>query len=330
MMRVGCFVNDLSDDGLRFYKQIGVNDVDLALDLVPGYKDTGSIELTTLLQVKEQIEKHGLRIELANLDWIHIRDAYFGYPGGDRQIENLCAVVRHVGSAGIPLLGIRPNNAGYWPPYPPPSYYRDKGRGGYEQHAFDLDKALHATDAPAGKVDAEDLWQGYFRVYQDAIPVAEESGVILVQHGNDPPIPVHRGIPHILNNFAAFDRLFERVPSRNNCMNYCVGTRYESGEDVFEGIRHFGNAGRIHHVHFRNVIGPIPKRRGYRETFLDDGDMDMGLVIKTLREVGYDGVVNIDHIPIIGGDSPDQRQGVAWLVAYTKALLAVSDPETRG
>ena len=126
----------------------------------------------------------------------------------------------------------------------------------------------------------------------------EETGVRLCQHGNDPPIPVYRGIPHVLNSFAAFDRLFREFPSSSNGMTYCVGTRYESGEDVLAGIAHFGPE-RIFNVHFRNVIGPIPARGEYLETFLDDGDMDMGAVVAALEAAGYDGVLNIDHIPIL-------------------------------
>lgn len=184
-------------------------------------------------------------------------------------------------------------------------------------------------DAPLGAVEPERIWDGYRRVYEAALPVAEEAGVLLCQHGNDPPIPVYRGVPHVLNSFAAFDRLFGEFPSPNNGMTYCVGTRYESGEDVLAGIAHFG-AERIFNVHFRNVIGPIPARGEYLETFLDDGDMDMGAVVAALAAAGYDGVLNIDHIPILDVEQEwDKKLATTWAVAYAKALVTAADPRRR-
>src|SRR5207249_10465304 len=110
--------------------------------------------------------------------------------------------------------------------------------------------------------------------------------------------------PQSLCSFADFDRLFGDVPSPHNGMTFCIGTRYESGEDLFEGIRHFGAQGKILHVHFRNVRGNLPRTRGYSEAFVDDGDMDMRQVARALHEVGYEGVIDYDHAMHISGDTP--------------------------
>jgi mannonate dehydratase len=97
------------------------------------------------------------------------------------------------------------------------------------------------------------------------MPVAESAGVLMAQHGADPPITPLRGTPQILSNFADFERLFKEVPSPNNGMTFCVGTRYESGEDVFEGIRRFGDQGKIFHVIFATCVAAFPRAAGMKK-----------------------------------------------------------------
>ena len=328
-MRVGVFAKDTSDDGLRFLKQIGVDDVDLRLEYLDEYRTSGSLTAASARRVVERYAGFGLRINVANTAIEHLWDAYYGRPGADQQIDRLCELIRNIGEAGIPLVGIKPNNAQYLPPAGPPGHTVGRGRGGYGRPGINFTDADRVMDAPLGAVEPERIWDGYRRIYEAALPVAEEARVRLCQHGNDPPIPVYRGIPHVLNSFAAFDRLFDEFPSPNNGMTYCVGTRYESGEDVLAGIAHFGSE-RIFNVHFRNVIGPIPARGEYLETFLDDGDMDMGAVVAALEAAGYDGVLNIDHIPILDIEQEwDKKLATTWAVAYAQALVTAADPKRR-
>jgi mannonate dehydratase len=151
--------------------------------------------------------------------------------------------------------------------------------------------------------------------------VVDGSKTRVAMHGNDPPLYDYLGNPQILCRFADFDRLFSEVPSPNNGITFCVGTRYESGEDIFEGIRHFAGQGKLFHVHFRNVKGTLPKDRGYTEVFVDDGDLNMAEVLRTLDEVGYDGVIDYDHPMGIVGDEPLPKQYIAFAVGYQRGLL---------
>ncbi len=323
-MRVGVFVKDTSDAGLQFLKQIGVDDVDLRLEYLKEYQTTGTLTRTSVQQIVNRYSEFGLRINLVSVSIKHLWDAYFGRGDSEKQIRQFCELIFNVGEAGIGLVGIKANNAQYLDPAGPPGYKIGHGRGGYGQPGISLIDAERVMDQPMGTLDPEQIWDGYRRVYTEVIPVAEEAGVRLCQHGNDPPVEIYRGIPHVLNSFAAFDQLFAEFPSSSNGMTYCVGTRYESGEDVFAGIEHFGTE-RIFNVHFRNVIGPIPKRGEYLETFLDDGDMDMGAVLRAFKQVGYKGVLNIDHVPILDIEKEwDKKLATTWAVAYTKALILSS------
>ena len=100
-----------------------------------------------------------------------------------------------------------------------------------------------------------------------------------------------------------------------------MGTRYESGEDIFQGIRHFGHQGKLFHVHFRNVRGTLPAQQGYSEVMVDDGDLKMKEVLRALDEVGYDGVIDYDHPMGITGDEPLPKQYIAFAVGYMRGLL---------
>ena len=86
------------------------------------------------------------------------------------------------------------------------------------------------------------------------------------------------------------------------------------GVDVVAAIRYFGSRGKIHHVHFRNVKGSIPR---FDESFIDDGDVDMSEAMRAYKEVGYTGTIMPEHAP--GGYR--QRQGQAFALGYTKALM---------
>jgi mannonate dehydratase len=115
------------------------------------------------------------------------------------------------------------------------------------------------------------------------------------------------------------------VPSDHSGLLYCVGTRYESGVDVEADIRAFGRRGKIVHVHFRNVRGSIPTDGGYEETALHDGDLNMFRVLLALKRVGYDGGLQVDHLPSYTGDTPYQGMAAAYAVGYIKALLAAAE-----
>jgi mannonate dehydratase len=310
-----------NDHDLRFLKQIGVDDVDITLDMVKGYRETGCFARADLQELVERLDAAGLKIERANSLFPQYKDAHTGGPESARQIDNLCKIAEMLGEVGAPVFGIQcflsasfvKGRSGW---------SSQQGRGGYGFYAFDQNEVESATYQPTLRITADELWANIVNIYKQVVPVAERAGVKVAMHGNDPPIPNFCGNPQILCRFADFDRLFAEVPSPNNGMTFCVGTRYESGEDIFEGIQHFGEQGKIFHVHFRNVRGTLPQNRGYAEVFMDDGDIDMRKVVRALHAVGYDGVIDFDHAMRISGDTPHARQYIAFAVGYMKGLLA--------
>lgn len=157
------------------------------------------------------------------------------------------------------------------------------------------------------------------------LPVAEASGVRLALHPDDPPIAEQGGVARVLHTFAHFQQLFELCPSPNLGVNFCVGTWTEAGaatgKPVNEMIRWLARRGRLIDVHFRNIRGVLPR---FQETFIDNGDQDLQLVMTTLVEVGFDGLLVPDHVPVFSIDEVPVRPGAAYRTPFPRAGVAYS------
>ncbi len=318
--RIGSDWLDRPDD-LSLLKQIGIDYVDTSIDVFPGYPARGGrLDRSSVGEIVEKLDRFGLRMERCQVTHDDLLEAFLGRPGGQREIDNLVHNVEVLGEFDVPVLGIQVfhsrqlvswDDTILWP----------EGRGGSTHMRQDLNGVLDVPLRP-GAPTPEGLWEGTLNVYRQTLPAAEKAGVLVATHGVDPPVPSVHGVPQILHKFAEFDRLFEELPSPNNGFTYCVGTRYESGEDVLAGIRKYGEQGRLFHVHFRNVVGTIPAGGVYDEVAPDEGDMDMFRIAQALDEVGYKGVLDYDHANAVNlvGDEPDRRIYIAYLVGYNRAI----------
>jgi len=124
--------------------------------------------------------------------------------------------------------------------------------------------------------------------------------------------------PMVLTGLAGFRRLIELVPSPYNGLLLCLGCMQERGEDVPEVIRFFGERNKIFYVHFRNVVGTVPR---YDEVFPNQGDGDMVVNLKTLHAVGYEQYVVPDHHIGLVDDSEWMHCSRAWQVGYIRGLM---------
>lgn len=309
------------DADLRFLKQIGVDAVDIELIMVPGYKETGTFTREALRQLMDRFAAVGLRIERANDIGPSFKNAHLGRPEGKRELDNLKRNAELMVAAEIPVYGVQVCQAAVHTKQPKFGWSRKQDlRGGYDYPAFDLSASRANTPPPDYTVTKEQLWAGQLAIYRAVVPIVDGTKTNLAVHGCDPPLYEHLGNPQVVCCFADFDRLFAEVPSRNSGITFCVGTRYESGEDVYAGLRHFGQAGKIFHVHFRNVRGMLPQG-GYAEVMPDDGDIDMVRVVRILHEVGYRGVIDYDHLIGLSNDDPLGKQYIAFAVGHMRGIL---------
>ena len=315
------WLNSTNDDDLRYLKQIGVDSVDVTMGIIDGYDGTGSVTRDDFRRFVDRIGDLGLKIERANSLGGYYLNAFLDRPEGQREIDNLKRIGEILVEHDIPVFGIQACQASRLYGHPRQPWSRPTRRGGYQTYHFDEKSVRGETKPPKQKVTAEQLWRGITNIYSQVMPVVDGSKTRIAMHGNDPPLHNYLGNPQILCRFADLDRLMAAVPSANNGVTFCVGTRYESGEDIFAGIRHFGSQGKLFHVHFRNVIGTLPKNEAYSEVFVDDGDIDMPRVAKALNDVGYDGVIDYDHPMPIVGDEPLPKQYIAFAVGYMRGIL---------
>ena len=325
------WLNSKNDDDLRFFKQIGVNHVDITMHEIKGYQEDGSVSTGNFRDFVKRLDAVGLKIERANTDGSTYLNAHLARPEGQKEIDNLKRIGEMLSDAEIPVFGIQSCGGGQHMQNVNYGRVQKLGRGGYG-YAYDFSiprsKSLN-RQRPKYKVTSDQLWKGLLNIYRQVMPTVEGSKTVIAMHGNDPPLYSYLGSPQILCRFADFDRLFSEVPSKHNGITFCVGTRYESGQNVFEGLRHFGEQKKLFHVHFRNVRGTLPTHQGYSEVMVDDGDMNMEQVLRTLDEVGYDGIIDYDHPMRITGDQPLPKQYIAFAVGYMRGLLH-SLPEQRG
>ena len=88
-----------------------------------------------------------------------------------------------------------------------------------------------------------------------ALPAAEQAGVKLAMHPDDPPLSPIRGLGRIMRSVDNYQRLLDIYPSPVNGIGLCQGNFTLMTDDLPAVIRHFGRQKKIFFVHFRDVRG---------------------------------------------------------------------------
>lgn len=324
----------LTDSGLSFVKQMGVQWITMGGPGAPSYSSEGRVVAQAnsaaptsgpwtepqIRQIKERIESFGLKIGIMMLH--DFRDVILGRPGRDAAIENVQQSIRVAGRVGIPTVEYN-----FYALRAMGGYEKTEGRGGtiYSSHDADRNKDLQVL-SDIGEHSEADLWTRYTYFLKAVVPVAEQAGVKLAVHPNDPPVPVFRGVAQILGSIEGLKRLVDIVPSPANGITLDTGVTREMGHDPIEMIRYFGKRKQINHIHFRNVITKTPRLK-YTEVYLEEGQVDMLAALRTLAEVGYTNMIYPDHVPAIPGDE-GSRIGWAYAVGHIKALMRAANIPT--
>lgn len=318
--------HDTSEEHLSFVKQLG-------LDYVVVWTSGERTTYENLLKLRQTIEAAGLKVANVGNGSTHNQDKItLNLPGREEKIEEYKNFLRVAGKAGYHTSIYAHMANGIW------STDRELSRGA-SARALDMEKARTVgwktrsgtfyPDKPThGRVYTEqEIWDNWEYFIKKAAPVAEEAGIRIGIHPDDPPVRVLGGIPRIFSSFEGYKQALEIADSPNVGLCLCVGCWLEGGKlmgkDVLETIRYFGERNKIFKVHFRNVEAPLPH---FIESFLDNGYMDMYKVMKALVEVNNHCSVIDDHVPrMVGG----RRTGDAFSIGYMRALLERANEEVK-
>jgi mannonate dehydratase len=314
-----------SDEQLLFLQQIGAEYV--SVGSTPGLRTAEGFK-----QIKERFAGAGITVwNIGSTDVHNMPEVTLNLPGRDQKIELYKQYLRNLGKAGVTYTTYAHMGNGIW------SSGRTQVRGASARE-FDMSSpnkrgswAGESWREPLshGRVfTPEEIWDNFTHFIKQVAPVAEEVGVRIGIHPDDPPVPVLAGVPRcIFSNFDGYKRALEIADSPNVGICLCCGTWLEggrslTGKDPEEMIRYFG-AKKIWKIHFRNVSAPLPH---FVETFMDNGYYDMYKIMKALRDVAFDGIVILDHSPsMVGGNYAQTAYGFG----YMRALLSRAKSEAR-
>jgi mannonate dehydratase len=281
-------------------------------------------QLDRVRRVQERFEKQGIQIYSGMHPAYRSLRIQLGQKGRDEDIDTYRTFLRSLGKLGIPVANYD---------FHPGNTYTTAQveRRGYRAREFKLDDFRNQIEKRRFERDysADEIWDYYTYFFKAVLPAAEEANVILALHPDDPPLARMNGVAKIFTHYEGY-RKAEQVAggSRHWGLTFCVGTWAEGGDQmgkgVFEMIRDFGRRGKIADVHFRNVSAPLPH---FVETFPDDGYLDLYQVMKTLREVGFSGAMEPDHVPLLAGDQGIRPAGTAYCIACMRAWLRRANEE---
>ena len=319
---------------LEYIKQVPVIEgiVSALYDIPVG--DVWPLEKIQML--KDKIESVGLTFEVIESIPVH-EDIKLGKPSRDKWIENYCKSVENMGQVGIPVLCYN-----FMPVF-------DWTRTDLAMEMLDNSTALCYKDADLNRidlskgtgelpgwatvytaeflqkllddykqVDEEKLWDNLAYFLEHVVRVAEENNIKMAIHPDDPPWPIF-GLPRIITNEPNVNRFLDLVDSPANGITFCTGSfGPDSENNLPDMVRRFGSRGRIHFAHSRNI-----KRTANKDFYECPhpgvfGDVNMLELMKTYKEVGFNGPMRPDHGRMIWGE-----QGRPGYGLYDRSLGAM-------
>ncbi|MBS0364337.1 MAG: mannonate dehydratase [Proteobacteria bacterium] len=344
-LKLGCQSGPSNAQHFAFLARYGVRNICGS----PGISDPARLcpTVSELVQLRELAGKYGISVDMTDSVLLqsslvdqeaHPAIVLGDSPQRDRDIEDFQNLIRNCARAGIPavkynmsILGVLRN-------------LQAQGRGDALYSGWDLSKA--PPDEPrtrAGVVDADTFWERITYFLERVVPVADEYRIRIACHPQDPGVPArgYRGVNRVLGTVDGLKRFISIHESPWHGLNFCQGTISEDladpAREIFDVIRYFGTRRKIFNVHFRNIRG---HRDRFVETFPDEGDVDMLRAVLTYKQVGYEGMLMPDHVPLVevprngAAPAPNHRGGAAadghlesfaFAYGYIRGLLQAVD-----
>jgi len=329
-MVVGCQSrNRTSRENLEFLARHGVYHMDPG---APRFIDGVGWDIGDAQRQVEEARKHGITVQAfhlplssAGIDRVVVPNVMLGRsPERDREIEMLQQMIEVAGRAGVPMLLYNTIIL----PILRTGRTVDPARGNASYSTWNYGEAvrrgMHEEPITGGGADVDEIYERITYLLDRLLPVAEEYRVRLGNHIADPPAPAgYRGVTrwNSPDVFAGIQRFAQLYDSEYHGFNLCLGSTAEGLRDprteIIPIIEWIGARRQIFNIHLRNIKGGW---NDFQEVYPDNGDMDFVEVVRTLRKVGYDGMLMPDHVPQHEADGA-RDQGFAFAYGHTKAIL---------
>lgn len=288
-----------------------------------------------ILALKATIEAAGLQFTLVESVPVH-EDIKLGKPTRDRLIANYQQNIRNLAAAGIEVICYNFMPVFDWTRTTLSKKLDDGSTclafSTKEVEEIDISKGislpgwdssyrpeeLQALLTEYREIDEEKLWAHLAYFLHAIIPVAEECGVRMAIHPDDPPRPIF-GLPRIVKNRDDLARILKIVDTPANGLTLCSGSLGAGPQNNVEAlVREFGGMGRIHFAHLRNI--KVTPEGDFEETahLSSCGSLDIAAIVKAYHDVGFDGYFRPDHGRMIWGETGKPGYGL-----YDRALGAV-------
>jgi len=307
----------------KLAKQAGVDWAvgGLPFDDVASFRD-GSVrpdaawDYLPLLRMKQRYESADFQLAVIE-SRPPLNKAKRGLPGRDEEIATVCTLLENMGKLGIPVWCYEWMTDFNWLR----TSTNTPSRGGSVVTSYDNALMKDAPPTEHGPISEEKLWATLEYFLKKVLPVAEQAGVKLAMHPDDPPLSPIRGVGRIMRSVDNFQRLLDITPSPMNGITLCQGNFTLMTDDLPGVIRKFGQQGKIFFVHFRDVRGTPEK---FEETWHDAGKTDMLACLQTYKDIGFNGVLRPDHVPTVEGDNNDNAGyssfGRLYAIGYIRGL----------
>ncbi|MBM3187546.1 MAG: TIM barrel protein [Chloroflexi bacterium] len=322
-MRIATHLGVPTESLLRLAAQAGVSDI---VASPPPSQPGQPARFEDWVRMRKQVEDAGLKLSV--IESLPLSDKVMvGLPGRDEEIERYMQSIRYMGAAGIEV------HCYNWMPaiHVVRTSHTTRVRGGALATSYEHKLMEKAPETYLGRVHAEQLWDALAYFLRAVLPVAEEAGLVLGMHPDDPPVSPIRGLDRLMVSPEAFQRLLDLVPSPSNAITFCQGCFSEMNADIPATIRRFGGQGKIAFAHFRNVSGVATD---FHETFHDDGDTDMFAAMQAYYEVGFNGPMRPDHFPLMEGEPAGEGGrvilGRLYAIGYMRGLIHGVERTSKG
>ncbi|MCL2010491.1 MAG: mannonate dehydratase, partial [Synergistaceae bacterium] len=295
------------------------------------------------LEARDTGHAAGLEMEVIESVNVH-EDIKKGLPSRDRYIENYRATIRNLGQAGVkclcynfmPVLDwARSALAHELPDGSTVLSYRDaevramnpatmaqsmeKNARGYSMPGWEPERipAMAADIEFYQNVTLDEYWSSMKYFLDAVVPVAEESGIKMGVHPDDPPWELF-GLPKVITNAENIRKFLALHDAEANGVSLCTGSfGANMDNDIPSIVGELASLRRLPFAHLRNVKHLSPRDFDESAHLSQCGDLDMFAIVKALYDAGFDGYIRPDHGRMIWGEVARPGYGL-----YDRALGA--------